>query len=159
MRSATLTMHYAPEQSAVLRAGHAPLSCGWPIEAPALGPRNRPGQCFPYGTATVEQVHTRRFLCIFFPLPPTLVAAIINAFRQRPSKPQPEETSIRLAASAGSPARRGRFMRNRFCDHCREGMGGGLGSRENSPMVSIVPNPSIRQPNPLICRNFLLTTS
>jgi hypothetical protein len=54
------------------------------------------------------KVHTRRVTCILFSLPPTPMAAITNAFRRRPPKPQPEETSTRLAASA-SPRLPGPF--------------------------------------------------
>jgi hypothetical protein len=55
---------------------------------------------FPYGTTTFRKVHTRRGACILFSLPPTPMAAMMTPSGDAPLKPQPEETSIRLAASA-----------------------------------------------------------
>jgi hypothetical protein len=56
------------------------------------------------------KVHTRRVTCILFSLPLTPMAAIMNAFRRRPPKTPTGRNLHRLAASAGLPGCRGRFM-------------------------------------------------
>jgi hypothetical protein len=58
--------------------------------------------------------------CILFPLPPTLIAAIMSAFRQRPPNPNRKKPPFGLGRLPGSP---GPFYARPVCDHLPGGKG------------------------------------